>query len=132
MFKVRELIAHGEKEASSRRRGRGLRQVDQLTAEGKTQSKIARILNISVMTLHRWRNVRAQRVSLMPVSSTTLGSSAPTGKGTARSWRKQVAELQSENGRLRRLVTDLLLEKVVLQDEFQRACSRPADKKHPG
>jgi putative transposase len=67
---------------------------------GELQSEIARALDVSVMTLHRWRNAP-------PGAS----EPDPTGGGSGR-----IAELQLENSRLRRLVTDLLLEKIKVEE----------------
>jgi putative transposase len=87
-----------------------LAQANELATQGKLQSEIARTLGVSVMTLHRWRK-------------------APTGPQTAfvaagqpdrtRGGRDRIAELELENSRLRRLVTDLLLEKIVLEEATQ-------------
>jgi transposase len=76
-------------------------QANDLATQGKLQSEIARTLGVSVMTLHRWRKERSQP------------DRAPS-EGT------RLAELQLENSRLRRLVTDLLLEKTRLEEAAQR------------
>jgi putative transposase len=89
-----------------------LAQAKQLAAEGKTQSEIANILGISVMTYHRWRN--AHRGLALTVAPERQKSPDAVGK---------IAELQLENSRLRQLVTDLLLEKVQLQEESDQARS---------
>ena len=81
-----------------------LAQANELATRGKLQSEIARTLGVSVMTLHRWRKAPP-------------GVSEPDrtrGRGGG------IAELQLENSRLRRLVTDLLLEKVKLEEAAQR------------
>jgi hypothetical protein len=65
-----------------------LAQANDLATQGKLQSEIARTLGVSVMTLHRWRKALAS---------------------------DRIAELELENSRLRRLVTDLLLEKVKVE-----------------
>src|SRR5215467_7188964 len=70
-----------------------LAQANDLVTQGKLQSEIARTLGVSVMTLHRWRKEASQP------------DQAPSGGD-------RIIELQLENSRLRRLVTDLLLEKV--------------------
>jgi len=74
-----------------------LAQANDLATRGTFQSEIARTLGVSVMTLHRWRKEGSQP------------DRAPSG-GT------RLAELQLENSRLRRLVTDLLLEKIKLEE----------------
>jgi putative transposase len=85
-----------------------LAQANDLARQGKLQSEIARTLGVSVMTLHRWRK-------------------APPGPQPAhetdepnRTRSDRIAELQLENSRLRRLVTDLLLEKIKLEEAAQR------------
>jgi putative transposase len=62
-----------------------LARANDLATQGKRQSEIARALDVSVMTLHRWRKAQA---------------------------RDPIAQLQLENSLLRRLVTDLLLERI--------------------
>jgi putative transposase len=83
-----------------------LAQAGDLATQGKLQSEIARTLGVSVMTLHRWR-----RMSLAP-------RAAPNGSSQLDQM-SRIAELQLENSRLRRLVTDLLLEKLKLEEAFQ-------------
>jgi putative transposase len=76
-------------------------QANGLATQGKLQSDIARTLGVSVMTLQRWRK-------------------APPGAHQTRDGGDRIAELQLENLRLRRLVTDLLLEKIKLEETAQR------------
>jgi putative transposase len=85
-----------------------LAQANGLATRGKLQSDIARTLGVSVMTLHRWRKAAAQ-----PAHET--GEPGQTRGGGDR-----IAELQLENSRLRRLATDLLLEKIKLEERAQR------------
>jgi putative transposase len=85
-----------------------LAQANELATQGKLQSEIARTLGISVMTLHRWRQAP--------------GASEPD---RTRGGGGRIAELQLENSRLRRLVTDLLLEKIKLEEAAQRQNFRP-------
>jgi putative transposase len=75
-----------------------LAQANDLATQGKLQREIARALGVSVMTLHRWR---------------TREASQPD-----RSWGRgdRIGELELENSQLRRLVTDLLLEKIKLEE----------------
>jgi putative transposase len=87
-----------------------LAQATQLAAQGKLQSDIARTLGVSVMTLHRWRNIPAQ-----PHSAATVTEHFSEAD-QARDQDKRIGELQIENSRLRRLVTDLLLEKMKLEE----------------
>jgi putative transposase len=87
-----------------------LAQADDLATQGKLQSEIARTLGVSVMTLHRWR-----KMSLAP-RAVSPGPSEPS-KLDQPPHGSRIAELQLENSRLRRLVTDLLLEKMRIEEE---------------
>jgi transposase len=78
-----------------------LAQANDLATQGKLQSEIAHTLGVSVMTLHRWRKAPPRPQPALVAT----------------------AELQLENSRLRRLVTDLLLEKVKLEEAAQRQSS---------
>ena len=77
-----------------------LAQANDLARQGKLKSEIARTLGVSVMTLHRSRK-------------------EADGPDRARGGRDRIAELQLENSRLRRLVTDLLLEKIKPEEAAQ-------------
>ena len=79
-----------------------LAQANELVTRGKLQSEVARTLGVSVMTLHRWRKTQPAYEA----------SHAPRTRG----WRNRIAELQFENLRLRQVVTDLLLEKIRLEE----------------
>jgi putative transposase len=65
------------------------------------------------MTLHRWRKARPEPAGPQPVHEASHPNRALSGNN-------RIAELQLENSRLRRLVTDLLLEKVKLEEAGQR------------
>src|SRR5262249_29175630 len=69
--------------------------------QGKLQSEIARAVGVSVMTLHRWRKLPSQSNGSSQIDQTP---------------QTRIAELQLENSRPRRLVTDLLLENMKLQE----------------
>ena len=89
-----------------------LAQANELVTQGKLQSEVARTLGVSVMTLHRWRKAQPAYEA----------SHAPRTRG----WRNRIAELQFENLRLRQLVTDLLLEKIRLEEAAQGSKIFPA------
>ncbi|MGA7488222.1 MAG: transposase [Xanthobacteraceae bacterium] len=88
-----------------------LAQANDLATQGKLQSDIARTLGVSVMTLHRWR-----KTSLLPRAAPTVLDEPSQPHQTPHASR--IAELQLENSRLRRLVTDLLLEKIKFEESF--------------
>jgi transposase-like protein len=87
-----------------------LAQANDLATQGKLQSEIARTLGVSVMTLHRWRKT--------PPGPQSAWWRPPKARepDRTRSTDGRIAELQLENLRLRRLVTDLLLEKIKLEE----------------
>jgi putative transposase len=90
-----------------------LAQANELATQGRLQSEIARTLGVSIMTLHRWRKTPPEpRLA----SLATRDTSQPERMRTAAD---RIAELQLENSRLRRLVTDLLLEKMKLEEAAQ-------------
>jgi transposase len=96
-----------------------LAQAENLAKEGKLQSEIAHTLGVSVMTLHRWRKAP---------SSVTAAPMVPASRSHSEDDEaERIAELQLENSRLRRLVTDLLLEKVKLEETAQT--SRPSSRR---
>jgi putative transposase len=90
-----------------------LRQASKLEAEGKPQAEIANNLGISVMTYHRWRKQYLDEVA-------RLTSKSPSAEAAGiEEQLKRIEQLQLENNRLRRLVTDLLLEKMTLLDTMK-------------
>ena len=74
---------------------RKLREADKLLAEGADIATVARHLEVSEQTFHRWRNQYG-------------GMKADDAK--------RLKELEKENSRLKRLVAELSLEKQILQD----------------
>jgi putative transposase len=100
-----------------------LARANDLATQGKLQSEIARALGVSVMTLHRWR--KAPHGSLAALGATqqtnrgslsALGTTHAAGQTDGARGAGEIAELQLENSRLRRLVTDLLLDKIKLEE----------------
>jgi putative transposase len=90
-----------------------LAQANDLATQGKLQSEIARTLGVSVMTLHRWRKAPP---GPQPALVATPEAREP---GLTRGADDRIAELQLENSRLRRLVIDLLLEKIKVVEAGQ-------------
>jgi putative transposase len=101
---------HSPEEVASK-----LHQAEELLQRGKRHADIARELGISVMTYHRWRaaaRAAEQAPSITPEIPHLPGEpSQPTSR---------FDDLQVENARLRRLVIDLLLEKMKLQEALDR------------
>jgi putative transposase len=72
-----------------------LRQVDVLTAQGRTVAEAIRQIGVTEVTYYRWRNEYG---------------------GLKSDQVKPMKELEVENARLRRAVSDLTLEKLILKE----------------
>jgi putative transposase len=72
-----------------------LRQVDVLTAQGRTVAEAVRQIGVTEVTYYRWRNEYG---------------------GLKSDQVKRLKELEMENARLRRAVSDLTLEKLILKE----------------
>jgi len=72
-----------------------LREADILISQGKTVAETIRILGISDVTYYRWRKEYG---------------------GMSTSQVKRLKELEKENQRLRKAVSDLTLDKLILQE----------------
>jgi putative transposase len=97
---------HSSKEIAAK-----LSRAEQLAMEGKSQREIARAIGISIMTYHRWRKIAATETA--PPLQAASDPEAAAGRSTA-----SRRELEDENKRLRRLVSDLMLEKMALQEKL--------------
>ncbi len=86
-----------------------LNQASAMSAEGWLHGDIAKELGVSVMTYHRWRKARS-------LSSLAVGLHGAELKTSAIEQAARISDLQLENSRLRRLVTDLLLGKMSLEE----------------
>jgi putative transposase len=94
---------------------------DQMAAHGVLHRDIAKSLGISLMTYQRWRKARRVSACSVPRSAADAERAAlPIDHEES----SQISELKIENSRLRRLVADLLLEKLELQESLQGG---PAD-----
>jgi putative transposase len=98
-----------------------LQEVEALSAKGQTQAEISKALGISVMTIHRWRKMRQQakpqQARPQQVKATPDAPTISRREGEPASSSSRISELELENARLRKLVTDLLLEKMRLEDD---------------
>ena len=97
-----------------------LAEADAMSAQGRLHGDIAKALGVSVMTYHRWRKAR-KGSNLRTRESSHLAMQSSQGAETSLSpieKTKRIGELQLENARLRRLVTDLLLEKMNLEESI--------------
>jgi hypothetical protein len=93
-----------------------LAQAHELAAKGKTQREISKALGVSIMTFHRWKKLAGSsdgpRNTDGAVEPELRMEAVPPGTEAS------VRRLELENSRLRKLVTDLLLEKLSLEEEL--------------
>lgn len=75
-----------------------LRQVEVLTAQGRTMAEAIRSIGVTEVTFYRWRQEYG---------------------GLKSDQVKRLKELEAENTRLRRAVSDLTLEKLILREAAQ-------------
>jgi putative transposase len=95
-----------------------LAHADELAAKGKTQREISKALGVSIMTYHRWK--KTPNISASSAEGTERGKAEGRVQASnARSSEETIRQLELENSRLRRLVTDMLLEKLQLEDEIR-------------
>src|SRR5215467_12500655 len=87
-----------------------------MVAQGLLHRDIAKFLGISVMTYHRWRKTRVPRARSVP---RTAADAPRPERHIDREEVNQIRELKLENSRLRRLVADLLLEKLELEESLE-------------
>lgn len=104
-----------------------VRQARELIATGQSQAQACKVLGVSVMTFHRWRKAESARTLL----AEQVGASSPSDpvpvEGEQASDQRRMEELRLENQRLRRLVTDLLLEKIELEERLAPAATRSTE-----
>jgi hypothetical protein len=92
-----------------------------MATQGVLHRNIAKSLGISVMTYHRWRKARdASASSTLQLAADAQRTAIPVDReGTG-----QIRELRIENSRLRRLVADLLLEKIELEESLREVSAK--------
>ena len=87
-----------------------LDQAGNMAVQGMRHGDIAKALGVSIMTYHRWRKARA--------APRLVDETGQADALNTRNQVKRIGELHLENSRLRRLVADLLLEKMKLEESF--------------
>lgn len=94
-----------------------LAQADQLAARGKTQREISKALGVSIMTYHRWKKMLKSPEPELDGAGGEISSglSAPREADS----QEAIKRLELENAQLRRLVTDMLLEKLKYEEELR-------------
>jgi transposase-like protein len=77
---------------------RKLRDADRMLSEGRTIAEVCQTLEVAEATFHRWRNQYG---------------------GMKADEAKRLKELEIENGRLKKLVADLTLDKQILEETLR-------------
>src|ERR1700685_218054 len=95
MFLTEEDMEMGRKRHTAEEIVSKLRQVDVLTAQGHAVVDAIRAIGVTEVTYYRWRNEYG---------------------GLKGDQVKRLKELETENGRLRRAVSDLTLDKLILAE----------------
>ncbi|WP_404514977.1 transposase [Bradyrhizobium ottawaense] len=93
-----------------------LAQADELARAGNSQVSICEALGVSVMTLHRWRKLPLSKDVGQSSEGPNAGRDPPPPRASMDEMRRALEELTVENRRLRKLVTDLMLEKMTLEE----------------
>ena len=88
---------------------------DELTRAGKSQVEVCKALGVSVMTLHRWRKLTPEYAET-PRGDDAAEPSVSPNPPTMADMRRVLEELSDENRRLRKMVTDLLLERMRMEE----------------
>ncbi len=94
-----------------------LRLADGMMRDGKSQKDACKSLGISVMTLHRWKKLSPK---LVPSVDGRQDSAHTPESLLETPHHGQIEDLRQENQRLRRIVSDLLLEKVKVQEALDK------------
>jgi putative transposase len=99
-----------------------LGRANELEQRGLTQAKICEALGVSVMTLHRWRK--------LPRRQFDANRTGDAVQSTPNDDLKRLQELQFENLQLRKIVADLMLERLqILEDAAVSSVSRGGPQK---
>jgi putative transposase len=95
-----------------------LAQANELAAKGKTQREISKALGVSVMTYHRWKKLSNSGGDSDQHAGRSENAPRPVTSDNA-SAAETIQHLELENSQLRRLVTDMLLDKLKLEAELR-------------
>lgn len=97
-----------------------LARADEFARAGKSQVEICKTLGVSVMTLHRWRKLPLPYKDASPAHD-RAPEKILTNPLTMDDMHRVLDELTLENQRLRKIVTDLLLERMRLEESSAEA-----------
>jgi putative transposase len=95
-----------------------LAQANELAAKGKTQREICKALGVSIMTYYRWKKLVNNTAHAIDLKERGRPDDPPDSSDALQT-EDVLKRLELENARLRRLVTDMMLEKLRLDDELR-------------
>jgi putative transposase len=96
-----------------------LAQATELAAKGKTQREISKALGVSIMTYHRWKKLINSAGDSRQHSERSETPGVPLANSNDANATETIQRLELENSQLRRLVTDMLLDKLKLESELR-------------
>lgn len=119
---------HASEEISAK-----LAQANELAAKGKTQREISKALGVSIMTYHRWKKM----LNVSPEENSDrrparLAEAPQSNRSNSPEADDELKRLETENARLRQLVTDMLLEKLRLDEELRAQRGAPLGRPSKG
>jgi putative transposase len=89
-----------------------LGQAEEMTRAGKSQAEICKALDVSVMTFHRWRKLS----NALKAESAAAADAHDATPASVAEMARVLHDLTVENRRLRKIVTDLLLERSEIEE----------------
>ena len=95
-----------------------VRRAEELMSRGQSQAQACKALGVSVMTFHRWRKLELARSTHHAATPIQHGEEVVAGPSDEDADVSRFDELRLENDRLRRIVTDLLLEKMKIEEKL--------------
>src|SRR5262245_42716651 len=96
-----------------------LARASEVAARGKTRGEIAKALGVSIMTYHRWKT--SLKATTESGDSTGRDKAEPAAASADTDGR--VKQLELENSQLRQLFTDVMLEKLKLEQQIRAILS---------
>jgi putative transposase len=96
-----------------------LAQATELAAKGKTQREISKALGVSIMTYHRWKKLISSAGDSSRHGEPREAPGIQLANSNDASATETIQRLELENSQLRRLVTDMLLDKLKLESELR-------------
>jgi putative transposase len=106
-----------------------LDRADELARAGNSQVEICKALSVSIMTLYRWRKLPLRKPDAAISYDHGGEGTVLTNSPTMDEMRHVLEGLTLENQRLRKIVTDMLLEKARLEEASAVAFSVPRTRK---